>query len=102
MSGNWAIGSARMATRPPRTVIMAMTIATMGRRVKNRDMGSVGFRGRREWLGVHRRAGGRASAFHDDARAGLHPLVDDPAAADSVADLDRLRADLVVGADDTQ
>src|ERR1700734_1162275 len=100
MSGNWAIGSARMATRPPRTVIVAMTIATMGRRTKNRDMGSVCCRGR-EWLGILHRAIGRPSTFHDDARAGLQAFVDDPAAADAVADLDGPRADLVVLADNT-
>src|SRR5882672_931807 len=102
ISGNWAIGSARMATRPPSTVMMAMTIATMGRLTKNRDMRLVRFRGRHEWLGIHHRAVGRASAFHHDARAGLQPLVDDPAAADAVADLHGLRAHLLVGADDTQ
>ena len=38
MSGYCATGSPFIATRPPRTVPMAMTIATIGRPMKNRDM----------------------------------------------------------------
>src|SRR5258708_29789040 len=102
MSGNCAIGSARIATRPPSTVTIAMTMATTGRRMKNLDIGSVRFHRRREWLGSHYRAVGRASAFDDDARARLQPLGDNPAAADAIADLHSLRADFIVGADDTQ
>src|ERR1700752_807498 len=35
MSGNWATGSPPIAIRPPITVMIAMTIATMGRSIKN-------------------------------------------------------------------
>src|SRR5258705_663690 len=35
MSGNWATGSPAMATSPPMTVTMAITIATIGRLMKN-------------------------------------------------------------------
>src|SRR6202040_1405193 len=42
---------------------------------------------------------GRATAFDDDARAGLQPLIDNPPAADAVPDLHRFRADFVVRAD---
>ena len=38
MSGNCAIGSVRIATRPASTVTIAMTMATMGRLMKNLDM----------------------------------------------------------------
>ncbi len=38
ISGNWAIGSARIATRPASTVTIEMTMATIGRRMKNPDM----------------------------------------------------------------
>src|SRR5882724_5148193 len=79
-----------------------MTMATMGRRTKNFDIGLVSFRGRREWFGIHHRAIGRTSAFNDDTRAGLQPLVDDPAAVDAVADLHRLRAHFVVRPDHAQ
>jgi hypothetical protein len=38
ISGYWAVGSVSIVTTPTRTVRMAMTIATMGRRIKNLDM----------------------------------------------------------------
>ena len=38
MSGSWATGSLVIATRPAITVIIEMTIATMGRLMKNFDM----------------------------------------------------------------
>src|SRR5512134_2861297 len=38
MLGNWAVGSPVMATRPTIVVRMAMTIATIGRLMKNRAM----------------------------------------------------------------
>jgi hypothetical protein len=38
MSGSMAMGSFDMATTPPITVMMAITIATMGRPIKNFDM----------------------------------------------------------------
>src|SRR5436190_23502885 len=102
MLGNWAIGNARIATRPPSTVIIAMTMATMGRRMKNLDIGLMHFRRCGEWLGIHDRPVGCASAFHHDTCAGLKPLVDNPAAADAVADLHCLRAHGGLGADDPQ
>ena len=39
MSGNCATGSPPIATRPAMTVTIAMTIATIGRPMKNRDTG---------------------------------------------------------------
>src|ERR1700747_763484 len=38
MSGSMATGSFDIATTPPSTVIIEMTIATMGRPIKNFDM----------------------------------------------------------------
>src|SRR6267143_1094291 len=38
MSGNWATGSPRMETRPPITVMIAMTIATIGRLIKSLEI----------------------------------------------------------------
>ena len=35
MSGNWATGSPAIATSPPMTVTMAITIATIGRLMKS-------------------------------------------------------------------
>jgi len=39
MLGNWDVGSVSIDTAPITTVRMAITIATMGRRMKNFDMG---------------------------------------------------------------
>src|SRR5512139_600222 len=38
MLGNWAMGSLDMATRPRMTMRMAITIATIGRLIKNLDI----------------------------------------------------------------
>jgi len=38
MSGNWATGSPAMATIPPMTVTIAITIATIGRLMKNLEI----------------------------------------------------------------
>src|SRR2546426_385561 len=44
ISGNCATGSPAIATKPPITVTIAMTIATMGRLMKNFEI--IGFGGR--------------------------------------------------------
>jgi len=38
MLGNWAMGRRSIETRPTMTVTMEITIATMGRFIKNSDM----------------------------------------------------------------
>ena len=43
MFGYWATGSRAMETRPMMTVMMAMTIATIGRLTKNCGMVGLGF-----------------------------------------------------------
>src|ERR1035438_8905219 len=55
--GNWAIGSDTSATAPTMTVMIAMTIATIGRLMKNFDTARLlgGLRCRKR-DGVHRRA----------------------------------------------
>src|SRR6187397_415803 len=92
MFGNCATGSDRSDTRPPRTVTIAITIATIGRRMKNAAMSAASSPGgvRRVWLGgdlgaFRRRArvddhtiARRQATEHEDARAegraGLHRL----------------------------
>src|SRR4051812_43508450 len=76
--GDWAMGSPSSVTAPISTVTIAMTIATMGRRMKNAEITSaplgLGRRARR------RRARGRAHRLrdHDSAVADLlHALDDD-------------------------
>src|SRR5205823_13338822 len=87
-----------MATRPASTVTIAMTMATIGRPMKNRDT-SVDLWGGGERLGVHHRAIGRGRAFHHHVLSGLETAFDNPAAADSLADLHGPRRDLVAGVD---
>src|SRR5437867_9388476 len=99
ISGNCAIGSACMATRPLSTVTMAMTIATMGRPTKNRDMMAMSslraVGGRRERQRLHLGPVAQRRPFDDDAGAGFDAAGDDPAATDTVAGHDRARSDLV-------
>src|SRR6185437_2487223 len=91
-----------MAMTPTITMMIEMTIATMGRWMKNRAidlrMGAGGFRrGCFERCGSHGHACLHAlQPFDDDALAGLKPLVDHPLTADPLADLDLSDLDLVV------
>src|SRR4026207_71617 len=81
MDGYCAIGSPTRLTRPRITVSTEITMATIGRSTKNRLIASpgrrAGRRGRRA-CGVrrNRRAGPEVlQAAHDDALAGLEPLL---------------------------
>src|SRR5438093_1288731 len=108
MSGNCATGSPRIATRPPMTVTMAMTIATMGRPMKNRDMAlfprgrwSRRRRGLRNRLRVDDDARlDLLNSLDDDALSGAQTLLDDPETADAIPGLDRPDFDLVARTDD--
>src|SRR6266446_7165499 len=111
MFGNCATGRLTIVTPPTITIRMAITIATMGRLMKNFDMVSdvwrlgrlVGFV--HSCLGQHRRNVGLGShntallrllsAFYDDPFARLEALFDDPHVAKEIADLHRPDADLV-------
>src|SRR5215475_4340380 len=105
MSGNCAIGSAPMATSPARTVTMAMTMATMGRPMKKRDICQVpcpalARPGRRRWRNegfrIHYCSVPRRGAFDDNAGARVEALLDDPAAADTLTRRHRPRGHDVV------
>src|SRR3954471_21905679 len=97
IEGNWATGRSLSATRPPSTVTIAMTIATIGRRMKKRDM-SVALRRPR----VDRRAVANGRGVDDHAIAGLQPLLDDPSAADPRPELYGAHGDVVVALGDPQ
>src|SRR5712692_10481089 len=93
MLGNCATGSARMVREPTSTRTMEITMATMGRLIKNFDirLPSLGFRGIR--LGVYHHA--RTHLLHalgNHAFALLQALSDNPLIADAVAHLDRANA----------
>src|SRR5712671_403441 len=87
ISGNCASGSPRIETTPTITVMMAMTIATIGRSIKNVATRSAP--GPREGLGRDGAAlldgGGRAD---DDLLAGLDTVLDDLQIAHAVSDGD--------------
>jgi hypothetical protein len=117
MFGNWAVGSPDMATRPTMVIRIEMTMATIGRLMKNLDMaaypllaGAAAARRvfRRAWrrclgdeglrIDGHTRAH-LLGTLGDHLLARLQPLADDPVAADALANRHRPDVDLVVGAD---
>src|SRR5690242_1304182 len=92
MSGNCAIGDPSMATTPTITMRMAITIATMGRLIKNFDM-----------LGALRinchSISDFGNSFGHDAVARAHTAFDDPHFAHALANLHRADRDAVIRAD---
>src|ERR1700691_396367 len=109
MSGNWATGRRKIITAPVITKKIAITIATMGRLMKNFDIvlalaaGSRWSFGRRRLRRHHPRL-----HFHpvrdflqslgDDALAHRDAFIDDPEVAHLLAGLDHPQGDLVVRA----
>src|SRR5882724_5512122 len=109
-SGNCAIGSRNMATRPMITVMIEMTIATIGRLIKNLDMAftsartllrrGFGFGHRFERLRIDRHARLHPlGPLGDNLLARLQPLLNDPICAHSLTDFNRSDANLVIVAD---
>src|SRR5512134_4029209 len=116
MLGNWATGSPVMATMPTMTMRMAITIATIGRLMKNRAMPdlpllALGGGGRRGGRRGRRRRGAFRSGLRrgdpdagldfldpldHDPLAGFHPVVEDPQGADPFSGHDRPELDGVV------
>src|ERR1700688_128878 len=87
MFGNWATGRLRIVSEPTSTRTIEMTIATMGRLMKNFDMGLLHrpFCGKR--LGVYAHARTHLlKPLGDDAFDGFQPLSDDPFGTDPVTD----------------
>src|ERR1700690_2884140 len=99
--GNWAIGSPRKATRPRITVMIAMTIATIGRLMKNFDTARLpGGLCRGERKGIHQRAvPDLLQPLSDDPVARLQPGKDGDEVAERLADRRRHDVDPVVGVD---
>src|SRR2546430_297709 len=100
ISGNCASGNPSMAMRPPRTVMIAITIATIGRLMKKFEI-------------IYPRAGRLLKRFrvHDHAGsyflrsldynpfAGVQSFFNDPLRSDTLPDLDGTGADLATPAD---
>src|SRR5215470_5821457 len=99
MLGNWATGRARMVSEPISTNKIEMTMATMGRLMKNFDMGSLPLVSHGEGFRVHRRAGTNLlHTFDDNFFAGLQAIGDDPVGANLIANRNRANTDFVIGA----
>src|SRR5690242_18727095 len=97
MSGNCATGSARIATSPPSTVMMAITIATIGRSIKIREIITL----LRDEARIHSDA--RPDLLHtlyNYTFAGFQAVVNNPELVDLLADFHGTNAHLVVVADD--
>src|SRR5215510_1346001 len=90
MSGNCASGSLRMAMRPARTVTIAITIATIGRRIKKFEIifpipHSRSFKRDRIY---HRVRSDFLCAFGDDSLTRFQSVFNNPHRPKAVADLD--------------
>src|SRR5215469_13935640 len=101
MFGNRATGSVSIVIPPTMTMRMAITIATIGRLIKNLDIElfpfwlRVGLR--HEGLGLHLHSRTHfLRALGDDAFAGFQTFRNDPLAADRIADFDGLNAHFVL------
>src|SRR5437879_2415390 len=89
MLGNWAMGRFKMVIAPTKTRRIEITMATMGRLIKNFDIGLPSLACRSKWLGVHLHAGAHfLHALGHHAFAGAQSFLNDPQAAYAVADLD--------------
>src|ERR1043165_10048153 len=84
MSGNCATGSDRMATNPPKTVMMAMTIATIGRSIKTREIISL----LRDEARIHYDTGpDLLRSFYNHTFAGFQSFVEDPRSEEHTSEL---------------
>src|SRR5262245_51196419 len=91
MLGNCATGRLTIAIAPTMTVKMAITIATIGRLMKNLDI--------RLWIDLHSLAN-LLHALNDDALTRREALVDNPFSADGFTHLHSPDFDGVIGVDD--
>src|SRR5216683_5936167 len=100
MLGNCATGRLNMVIVPTITMTMEITMATMGRLIKNFDIGLPSLRFRGKWLGVYLHARTHLlHAFGNHAFASLQSVRDNPIGADTVADLNRMDAHFVLAVD---
>src|SRR5271167_2096612 len=96
MLGNCATGRVRMVSAPTITMTMEITMATMGRLMKNFDTGLSVLRSRAERPGVHGHARTHLLyALGHHAFAPLQSVRNDPLGAHTVSDCDRSDAHFV-------
>src|ERR1700693_2706794 len=100
MFGNWATGKLMIVMVPRTTMTIEITIATIGRLMKNLDMLLPSLRRRAVWhvrLRVYLHAGtDLLYSFGHHAISWLQSIRNNPLGADPVADLDCPYADLVL------
>src|SRR5579863_86100 len=103
MFGNCATGKLSTVSPPTNTITIEITMATMGRLMKNFDMGDPSLSIRRclvlgpEWLGIHVHAGAHPlDSFNHDSVSRIQPVRDDPSVINPVAHSDRSNVHLVV------
>src|SRR5260370_3102684 len=97
MVGNWATGKLRMVSEPTSTRTMEITIATMGRLMKNLDIGLRSLRLGEKRLGLHFHS--RSYLLHsldNYTFSWLYPFGNNPLGSDLVADLDGTDAHFVL------
>src|SRR5271170_1071925 len=97
MLGNWATGKVRMVSVPTSTSTIEITMATMGRLIKNFDMGLPPRSFHSKWLGVHLHT--RAHFLHtfgNHPLARLHTVRNNPLRANPVADFHGSNAHFVL------
>src|ERR1700745_2044934 len=102
MFGNCATGKLSTVSVPTNTMTMEITIATMGRLIKNFDMGNQSLSiGRslvcrtlvcrflvvgHEWLRIHAHTSAHSlNSFNHDSVSGIEPVSDDPSVINPVA-----------------
>src|ERR1700683_1757188 len=91
------MGKFRMVIAPTRTSTIEITIATMGRLIKNFDMGLSSLSVGDKRLGVYLSARTHLlHAFDNHALPLLESVRNNPLVSDGVADLDRADAHLVI------
>src|SRR5579863_7408248 len=115
MFGNCATGKLSTVSVPTNTMTMEITMATMGRLMKNFDMGQPSLPIRRslacralvrrilvlghEWLGIHAHTSAHPlNALNHDSVSGIESVSDDPSVINPVAHSDRSNVNFVVGA----
>src|SRR5712691_6939646 len=101
--GNWAVGRRSTVMPPTITMRIAITMATMGRLMKNLDIWFAFPSFLRLWgkrLGIDLHAGAQfLKGISDDGFAGLQRRLNDPLKADAFPDRDGLNAHFVVAVD---
>src|SRR5580765_6935622 len=101
MLGNCATGSLRTVSEPTRTRTMEITIATMGRLIKNFDMTLPAHRVRGEWFRIDPYSSAHfLHPFGDNPLAWIEPTCDHPAPIHLWSYGDRTNGDLVLGVKD--